>query len=223
MNPIVIIEDEHDLASVIADYLAVEDYQVHCLYDGEEALQWLKNNTARLIILDLMLPGADGLTICRELRKTSDTPVIMATAKVEEIDRLIGLDLGADDYICKPYSPKELVARVRAVLRRYEKPNNNSKAINLDKDAFLLTLGEDKVELTAIETRLFDLLLSQPGKIFSRQYIMDNIYTDYRVVSDRTVDSHVKKLRKKISDSVPGLDLIHSIYGAGYKYEYQEN
>lgn len=151
-------------------------------------------------------------------------PIIMMTAKVEQIDRLLGLELGADDYVCKPFSPRELVARVKAVLRRGQSgppsPASEDKAaLWLDEHALSVTLLGETIELTAIEFKLLSLLFSRPGRIFSRQFILDNIYQDYRVVSDRTVDSHIKKLRKKLVTPNQKLDLIRSVYGSGYKYE----
>ncbi len=218
---ILIVEDEPELSSLLAEYLANAGFESECIAHGDTASQWLSQHQTDLVVLDLMLPGKDGLTICRELRQHSRIPVIMATAKVEEIDRLLGLEIGADDYICKPYSPREVVARIKAVLRRVHWPEEN-KPIVVDTEKLQVILQGKHVEFTAVEMRLFELLYREPGKIFSRQYIMDHIYTDYRVVSDRTVDSHVKKLRKKLHEAAPDLDLIHSIYGAGYKFEYQD-
>lgn len=224
---IAIIEDEQDLAALVADYLNASGYQTYSLHDGAKAQLWLEANQPDLILLDLMLPGVDGLQLCRLQRERSDVPIIMMTAKVEEIDRLLGLELGADDYICKPFSPREVVARVKAVLRRtlpakegaaatQPKP---STAITLDEACLQVTVHGTEVELTTIEFKLFALLFSKPGRIFSRQFILDNIYQDYRVVSDRTVDSHIKKLRKKLHVDESSSELIRSVYGSGYKFE----
>lgn len=221
---ILIVEDEPDLASVLGEYLEASGYRSHIIHDGIEAEKWLQNNTPDLILLDLMLPGKNGVELCKEYRENSSTPIIMVTAKVEEIDRLLGLELGADDYICKPYSPREVIARVKAVLRRTdnnanEQTNDTSKGIRLDDARQQVQIETTDVELTTIEFRLFSLLYSDPGRIYSRQYILDNIYNDYRIVSDRTVDSHIKKLRKKLQNAAPEIDLIRSVYGAGYKYD----
>jgi two-component system response regulator BaeR len=146
----------------------------------------------------------------------------MMTAKVEEIDRLLGLELGADDYVCKPFSAREVVARVKAVLRRSLHTPQESVAVAsiiIDEQSMILRVFDQVVELTHAEFQLFSLLYSQPGRIFSRQYILDNIYQDYRVVGDRTVDGHIKKLRKKLNDANDQVELIRSVYGAGYKYE----
>lgn len=220
---IVIVEDEPDLAQLLSEYLQAAGYEVKIFGNGKQANDWLADETPDLVLLDLMLPGMDGLDICRNLRRHSDVPVIMLTAKVEEIDRLLGLELGADDYMCKPYSPREVVARVKAVLRRTLNTDtgdgNPDKNVQLLEDRFTVVVHGEEIELTQIEFRMFKLLFEQPGRIFSRQYIMDNIYNDYRVVSDRTVDSHIKKLRKKLQVAAPDEDIIRSVYGAGYKYE----
>ncbi|WP_045857826.1 response regulator [Teredinibacter purpureus] len=218
---ILIVEDEPDLAQLIRDYLLAADYTCHLIHNGGEVMPWLENNRPTLILLDIMLPEKDGLSLCRELRDKpawAQTPIIMVTAKVEEIDRLLGLELGADDYICKPFSPKEIVARVKAVLRR-TLPSQPTALIELHQDSHHVTIKGQTTELTTIEFSLFKLLYDSPGKIFSRQFIMDNIYSDYRVVSNRTVDSHVKKLRKKLQELAADQEVIHSVYGAGYKYE----
>lgn len=220
-HPVLIVEDEPELALLLQEYLAQNGLFSLIKHDGSSAYEWLQNNKPRLILLDLMLPGMNGLELCRAVRKTSDLPVIMVTAKVEEIDRLLGLELGADDYICKPYSPREVVARVKAVLRRVEaQPGTAGQpAIEVNEHALEIRLGDTGVTLTSVEFALFKLLFNEPGRIFPRQQIMDRIYNDYRVVSDRTVDSHIKKLRKKLGDAKPEWELIHSVYGVGYKYE----
>lgn len=221
---ILIVEDEPDLANLLNDYVAAAGYSTHIIMHGEKVEPWVDEHQPDLIVLDLMLPGKNGLDICKDIRSKSQVPIIMTTAKVEEIDRLLGLELGADDYICKPYSPREVVARVKTVLRRFdithqkiETPDGMSVDINPDK--LHLSINGTSVELTQIELNLFKLLYDEPGKIFSRQHILDNIYQDYRIVSDRTVDSHIKKLRKKLNDAIPNNDLIKSIYGVGYKFE----
>lgn len=220
---ILIVEDEPDLAQLLNEYLQAAQYKTTVINNGDDANNWLQENAVDLILLDLMLPGMSGLDICKSVRKNSNVPVIMLTAKIEEIDRLIGLELGADDYICKPYSPREVVARAKAVLRRTLTEINSGaqgpQAVTLCEEHSSVIVHDDEIELTQIEFRMFKLLHEQPGRIFSRQYIMDNIYTDYRVVSDRTVDSHIKKLRKKLQAAAPEQDIIRSVYGAGYKFE----
>ena len=226
MNPILIVEDETKLARLQADYLQKAGFKTHCLSNGLEVLPWLKENPADLILLDLMLPGCDGLDICRELRRFSAVPIIIITARVEEIDRLLGLELGADDYICKPFSPREMVARVKAVLRRLQAQTTDAPIgtvrLKLEPHSFrVLAEGRD-VELTTVEFQLLQALYQQPGRIFSRSKLMDLIYQDQRIVSDRTIDSHIKKLRKKLGELLPNQELIHSVYGAGYRYDPQD-
>lgn len=220
---ICLVEDELDLAKLMAEYLNASNFQTIVFNRGDEAHRWLQQNEPALILLDVMLPGMDGLEICKHQRQHSAVPIIMITAKVEEIDRLLGLELGADDYVCKPFSAREVVARVKAVLRRSINPAQQSTSaaapVVVDEQSMSLRVFNQVVELTNVEFQLFSLLYSQPGRIFSRQYILDNIYQDYRVVGDRTVDGHIKKLRKKLNDANDQVELIRSVYGAGYKYE----
>lgn len=221
MNRILIVEDEEKLARLEADYLQNAGFETVFLADGLAVVPWLKDNTADLVLLDLMLPGRDGLDLCREIRQFSSIPIIMVTARIEEVDRLLGLELGADDYICKPFSPREMIARVKAVLRRMQPlaMEQVSTMLKLDPRSFRVSVGKLETELTAVEFQLLQTLYQQPGRIFSRARLMDLMYQDQRIVSDRTIDSHIKKLRKKLADLLPGQELIHSVYGAGYRYE----
>jgi two-component system response regulator BaeR len=223
MNSILIVEDEEKLARLMADYLQNAGFVTHTLNDGLKVLPWLDKNAADLILLDVMLPGRDGLDLCRAIRRFSAVPMIMVTARIEEVDRLLGLELGADDYICKPFSLREMVARVKAVLRRLEPrvTEHGEALLKLDPERFRIRAGQLEAELTAVEFQLLQTLYRQPGRIFSRARLMDLIYPDQRIVSDRTIDSHVKKLRKKLAELLPGQELIHSVYGAGYRYEPQ--
>ncbi len=219
---ILIVEDEPDLSHLLAEYIRQAGFEPHIIANGTEVEAWIKDNAPILVVLDLMLPGKNGLDICKDLRQHNNVPIVITTAKVEEIDRLVGLELGADDYICKPYSPREVVARIKTVLRRIDNthtPEQNTEAVSIDPDKLQVHITGVTMELTQIELNLFSLLHEEPGKIFSRQHILDNIYHDYRIVSDRTVDSHIKKLRKKLHDALPGSDMIKSIYGVGYKFE----
>lgn len=217
---VLIVEDEERLARILADYLKAAGFAVHRLADGRTVVDWVRQHGPALILLDLMLPGRDGLAICRDIRGFSQVPIVMTTARVEEIDRLLGLEFGADDYICKPYSPREVVARVKAVLRRYAPPVEPTNGpLDLDEACLRVRAGGGEVELTAVEFALLQTLYTAPGRIFSRDRLMDRIYADNRVVSERTIDSHVKKLRRKLAEVLPGRDLIHSVYGVGYRYE----
>lgn len=219
---VLIVEDEVKIASLLQDYLRQSGYETDSLYNGSEVEGWLAENSTDIVLLDLMLPGKTGVDICKDVRKSSALPIIMITAKVEEIDRLLGLELGADDYICKPFSPREVVARVKAVLRRTDNTENLSdKGLVLDTQTYKATVNGQDLDLTAVEFQLLKVLSDQPGRIFSRSLLVDKIYNDGRVVSDRTIDSHIKKLRKKIADVLPDVELIHSLYAVGYKFEWQ--
>lgn len=218
---ILIVEDEVKLATLLQDYLIQSGFAVTLIHDGLEVEDWLAHNQTNLVLLDLMLPGRNGVDICKDIRKHSKLPVIMITAKVDEIDRLLGLELGADDYICKPFSPREVIARVKAVLRRSDGSDQPAdKGLLLDTDTYKATINGQDLHLTAVEFQLLKVLSDQPGRIFSRSVLVDKIYSDGRVVSDRTIDSHIKKLRKKISAQVPDAELIHSLYAVGYKFEW---
>lgn len=219
---VLIVEDEAKIASLLEDYLVQSGFEAAVIHDGSEVDDWLDNNSTDLMLLDLMLPGKTGVDICKDVRKESSLPIIMITAKVEEIDRLLGLELGADDYICKPFSPREVVARVKAVLRRTQSTENLSdKGLVLDTDTYKASINGQDLNLTAVEFQLLKVLSDQPGRIFSRSVLVDKIYNDGRVVSDRTIDSHIKKLRKKIAEKLPDVELIHSLYAVGYKFEWQ--
>ncbi|MBX3629827.1 MAG: response regulator [Nitrosomonas sp.] len=224
MSRILIVEDEPKLASLEADYLHHAGFQTHCLSQGLAVVPWLKDNSADLVLLDLMVPGRDGLDICRDIRSFSQIPIIIVTARIEEIDRLLGLEMGADDYICKPFSPREMVARVKAVLRRLQPQATNTaeQVLKLYPQSFKVQYDDQEIELTAVEFQLLHALYQHPGRIFSRSRLMDLIYQDQRIVSDRTIDSHIKKLRKKLAELIPNKEIIHSVYGAGYRYDAQD-
>lgn len=216
---ILIVEDEDKLAGIMADYLKQSGFSTDCLADGALVSAWVREHSPDLVLLDLTLPGKGGMDICKELRTFSSVPIIMTTARVEEIDRLLGLELGADDYICKPFSPREVVARVKAVLRRSSGASRTTTGLSLDESRYRATLHGHDLELTAVEFKLLQFLAAHPGRIYAREILMDHIYPDDRVVADRTIDSHIKKLRKKLAAADPHQELIHSVYGVGYKYE----
>ena len=216
MTRILIVEDEPKLAALEADYLASAGYETHVIANGLEVVPWVRAQAPDLILLDLMLPGRDGLEVCRELRTFSEIPIVMVTAKVEEIDRLVGLDLGADDYVCKPFSVRELVARVKAILRR---GRTLAAGLALDEERHVAHLDGRVLDLTPVEFRLLRALASSPGRVFPRERLLERLYEDHRVVTDRTVDAHVKNLRRKLEEIRPGEELVRSIYGVGYKLE----
>lgn len=216
---VVIVEDDSEIAEIVIMYLQAANFLTQWFDDGKGAVEWVQANEPALILLDLDLPTKSGLTVCKEVRAFSDIPIIMTTAKVEEVDRLIGLEIGADDYVCKPYSVKELIARVKANLRRMTKQSFQSSEIKVNPENFTIRYKSGHVELTVIEFSLFNLLYNNSNRIYTRNQIMDLVYHDYRDVSDRTVDSHIRNLRKKFKVLPIEHDFIRSIYGAGYKFE----
>jgi len=223
---IFIIEDEPKIAQLLSDYLEREGFLVTILAEGTHAVEVIKERQPSFVILDLMLPGKDGLTICREVRQFSDIPIMILTAKVDEIDRVLGLQLGADDYVCKPFSPREVVARINSILRRVQAapPMITENTISyrnlaLYIDRLRCEINGISIELTPVEFRMLKALTSHPGHVYSRDRLMGFAYEDSRIVNDRTIDTHVKNLRKKLSAANAGEELIHSIYGVGYKIE----
>ncbi|MBL1417080.1 MAG: two-component system response regulator BaeR [Moritella sp.] len=229
MSKVLIVEDEVKIAQLLTDYLVQSNLETVMVHDGNAVLELVHNQYFDIILLDLMLPGKDGITLCKEIRQFSAVPIIMVTARVDEIDRLIGLELGADDYICKPFSPREVVARVKAVLRRTQSQTQSldksdtikstPKVVELDQDKYQARVFGIPVELTAIEFNLLQILAKEPGRIYSRSQLMNHVYHDHRVVSERTIDSHIKKLRKKLNDIKPDMELVQSVYSVGYKLE----
>lgn len=219
---ILIVEDEPKLAEVLREYLQQSGFQVGWLANGLEVATWVREQTPDLIILDLMLPGKDGLQIFRELRQFTETPIIMATAKVDEIDRLVGLELGADDYVCKPYSPRELVVRVKNILRRVATPARElmvETGIEIDPERMEARINGQALVLTPVEFRLLQQFVNNPGKVYSRNHLLDHLYNDHRIVTDRAVDSHIKNLRRKLEAALPETEVIRSVYGIGYKFD----
>ena len=215
---VLVVEDEPKIAALLRDYLVNAGYEATVLDNGAGAANWVREHAPDAVLLDIMLPGESGLDVCKSIRGFSSVPILMVTARVEEIDRLLGLELGADDYICKPFSPREVVARVKAVLRRLSAITPATPSpIELDESRFEVRVRGQPMSVTPVEFRLLRKLLAQPGRVFSRQQLMDAAYRDHRVVSDRTVDSHVKNLRRKLADT--GFDPITSVYGVGYRLE----
>ena len=222
MTRILIVEDEQDIASVLQDYLRHDGHDTEHLADGRQALERLRADPPDLTLLDVMLPGLDGLGVLRGARACTQAPVIMLTARAEEIDRLIGLELGADDYICKPFSPREVVARVRAVLRRTaaNAPHASTQGpLVLDETEWNASLHGLPLQLTRREFRLLQALARHPGRIFSRGQLLELAYELVDDVTERAIDSHIKNLRRKLAQHLPGLELIHSIYGLGYRFD----
>jgi two-component system response regulator BaeR len=214
-----VVEDEPKLARLLADYLNAAGFDVRVIDNGLKVVDAVNERKPDVILLDLMLPGRRGIDVFADVRRIADIPVVMVTARVEEVDRLVGLELGADDYVCKPFSPREVVARVKAVLRRGRRASEAPTGVTLDDERYQASLDGKRLDLTPVEFRLLKTLASRPGRIFPRGQLLDTLYEDHRVVSDRTVDSHVKNLRRKLEAARPGTDLIRSVYGVGYKLE----
>lgn len=217
---ILIIEDERKIATLLRDYLQQADYQVTVLSSGERAVEQIRQQPPDLVVLDLMLPGKDGLTICREVRAFSDLPILILTAKVDEVDRLVGLEMGADDYICKPFSPREVVARVKAVLRRTRPMAETEKIalgpLVLDTATRRVSVLEKDLHLTPNEFDLLKVLMAHPERVFERSNLISLVQGYDFQGYDRTIDSHIKNIRKKIAVHLPESQVIKTIYGIGY-------
>lgn len=217
---ILVVDDEVRLAQLVSDYLAAAGFATHVLHEGGEVVEQVRTLQPALVVLDLMLPGVDGLSLCRAIREFSQVPVLMLTARVEEIDRLLGLDAGADDYVCKPFSPRELVARVKAILRRSAGLRTEAPVrLRLDDLQHRAFLDGQLLDLTPAEFRLLRTLAATPGRVYSRDQLLDRLHEDQRALNDRTVDSHIKNLRRKLEQAAPGTQAIRSVYGLGYAYE----
>ena len=216
---ILIVEDEPKLATLLADYLRAAGHEPEQVGDGREVMAAYQARRHDLILLDLMLPGVDGLQLCRELRAQSSVPIVMLTARADEADRLMGLELGADDYIAKnPFSPREVVARVKAVLRRARPQPAAESPLQVDEAGLRASWQGRDLELTPIEFRLLRTLAAQPGRVYARAQLLDQVHEDGRTVTERAVDSHVKNLRRKLEAAGAG-DCIRSVYGVGYRFE----
>lgn len=221
---ILVVDDDQNIAELIRLYLEKEMYEVRIAYDGKKALNIFYEWTPDLVILDLMIPQIDGYEVCRQIRKTGSIPIIMLTARGEVIDKVLGLELGADDYIVKPFDPKELLARVKAVLRRTQ--NNDMikeeklvfPGISIDKNDYTVTFKENRIEMPPKELELLYFLASRPNQVFTREQLLEKVW-DYDYIGDsRTVDVHIKRLREKLHDDM-GRWEIKTVWGVGYKFE----
>jgi len=216
---VMIVEDEPDLSAVVADYVRAAGFTPTVFGDGAAALAAVHAAPPDVLVLDLMLPGLDGLAVCRAVRTFSTLPIIMVTARVEEIDRLLGLETGADDYLCKPFSPRELMARIKAILRRAGSGDVAPAALLLDESARSVRIHGHALDLTPSEYAILAALARRPGQVLSRAQLLDAARADNLDATDRAIDSHVKNLRRKIDAAAPGLEPIRSIYGLGYRYD----
>ena len=225
MGPILIVEDDKKTASLVALYLEREGFQTIMAYDGEQALELAQRHRPVFVILDLMLPKVDGWEVCRQLRQSSDVPVLILSAREEEVDRVSGLTLGADDYVVKPFSPRELVARVKAILRRGRLTRTEVKkllsfeGLVLDREKRKVTLDGNPVSLTPHEFNLLQALMDSPGKVFTRDELLARLYPRHEaIVIDRVVDVHVGKLRQKIEKDPSNPKYILTVRGVGYQF-----
>lgn len=217
---VMVVEDDAKIARLLADYLIDAGFAADVLGDGAAALESLRRAAPAAVVLDLMLPGLDGLSLCRAVRAFSEVPILMLTARVDEVDRLLGLDSGADDYVCKPFSPREVVARVRALVRRSEgQVLGSALPWRIDDEAMRIHWRGQMLPLTPLEFRMLRLLLAHPGRVYSRAQLLDTVHNELRDVSDRAVDSHVKNIRRKLVAADAGFDGLASVYGVGYRFD----
>lgn len=215
-----VVEDDPGIASLLLDYLRSEGFEAQSLADGQVALSELRHTLPNILLLDLNLPGLDGVSLCRAIREFSDVPILMVTARVDELDRLLGLNCGADDYVCKPFSPREVMARVNALLRRSQRRVESILAPWVIDDAAMRIVWRGQVlSLTPLEFRMLRQLASQPGRVFSRVQLLDSVHGELRDVSDRAIDTHIKNIRRKLLAICANDDCIVSVYGVGYRFE----
>ena len=222
-NPVLIVEDDRNTAALVATYLEREGFSTLIAYDGEQALEMERRHQPVFIILDLMLPKIDGWEVCRRLRRVSDVPILMLTAREEEIDRIMGLSIGADDYVVKPFSPRELVERVRAILRRTSAPAEKTAPLAhgglvLDAEKHKVSLDGRPINLTTLEYKLLYALMRAPGRVYTRDELLAHFYQHGEVVVDRVVDVHIGKLRQKIEPDPSRPRFIHTVRGFGYRF-----
>ncbi len=227
---ILVVEDDAKIADMLTNYLHMASYATEICGNGLQAVASIRSHAPALVLLDLMLPGLDGLAVCQAVRQFSSVPIIMVTARVDEIDRLLGLDTGADDYICKPFSPREVVARIKALLRRAggtmdgaihhgNAPGAAASAFQISEAGQHIRWGDKPLPLTPVEFRLLRALLLRPGQVLARARLLDSLHEDMRETSDRAIDSHVKNLRRKLEHAGAGDAAIASVYGAGYRLD----
>ena len=220
---ILVVDDEPKIAEICQDYLKASGYEVVTARTGPDGLSAARRERPDLVVLDLMLPEMDGLDVCRTLRRESDVPIIMLTARVEETDKLIGLEIGADDYITKPFSPRELVARVRVVLRRVSgDPASNvirAGEVSLDRARYEVNLSDQSIALTTTEFEILAALMSQPGRIFSRAQLLNAVHGMAFESYQRAIDSHIRNLRRKLEKGDDKVNYIVTVHGVGYKFE----
>ena len=217
---VLVVEDDRKIAELLLNYLRASGFEAEAAYDGREGLRRIEQQAPDAVILDWMLPGLDGVALCRAVRKFSDVPILMLTARIDEVDRLLGLDTGADDYVCKPFAPREVIARIRALLRRAQgRVKTLTSQWVIDEASFRISWLGQWLPLTRIEFMMFRLLLNRPGRVYSRDQLLASAHDSQHDISDRAIDTHIKNLRKKVQAVDPGSDCIASVYGLGYRFD----
>lgn len=217
---VLVVEDDAKIAQLLLDYLRNDGFAATAIDDGHLALLQIKKSPPAAIVLDVMLPSMDGIAVCRAVRQFSDVPILTLTARIDEVDRLVGLETGADDYVCKPFSPREVVARIRALVRRADGTLRIAPtAWTIDEAGLRIAWRGTWLALTAVEYRILRALLSHPGRVYSRAQLLASLGAGMRDVSDRAIDSHVKNIRRKLEAAEPGCPCIAAVYGAGYRFD----
>jgi len=222
---ILVADDDRSVHETLGLYFRREEYQMLSAFDGEEAIEMMRKSRPDIIVLDIMMPKKDGLMVCREIRRESNVPIIMLSAKADEFDRLLGLELGADDYIAKPYSPREVVARIKAVLRRLRDSREQDQVthlvvgnLDIDMNAYIVKLDDQQVACTPKEIEILWTLAGNPGMVFSREHLLQSIWGYDYLGDTRAVDSHIKRIRAKLCKPGNGWD-IRTVWGVGYRFE----
>ena len=224
---ILVVDDEVDIVDFIDDYLTGEGYEVIKAYDGVEALDKMRQDLPDLVVLDVMLPGLDGFEVCKQMRTESTVPILMVTAKDTDVDKIVGLEIGADDYMPKPFNPRELVARIKAILRRTYRQDYQShsqtvtlkhKDLSIDAERRMATIGHRQLELTMKEFDLLLFLMRNPGHVYSRDHLLDYVWGQDSFVGARTVDVHIRRLREQIETDASQPQYIKTVWGVGYKF-----
>lgn len=223
MQRMLIADDNKQITSILEEYALKENFKVDIAYDGDEALKYFENNNYDILLLDVMMPKKDGFEVCREIRKESSIPIIMVTARGEDFEKIMGLDIGADDYIVKPFSPGEVMARVRAILRRIEKTEGSQifrfDNLWMDMDQYKVMIDEKEVELTKKEIEILWTLATNSKKVFSRENLLDSLWGYDYYGDTRTIDSHIKRLRSKLDRYSHENWEIKTVWGIGYSFE----
>ena len=225
---ILVVEDDAKIAAILVDYLQQSGFTVEVERDGRRAVARVRESAPDCMLLDLNLPGLEGIEVCKQIREFSAVPIAMITARVDEIDRLLGLELGADDYICKPFSPREVVARVKALLRRVQPvaaiPAVAALGLKLDTERLQARIDGVSLALTTVEFRLLEVLYQAKGRVLSRDQLIESVHADYRDVGDRSIDSHIRNVRRKLDTSAgnSGHDWVRSVYGVGYAFNLRD-